>query len=156
MPAVRQEAIKLAETFSENEDGLNNASWAVVRKPDASAADYELALRRAEAACRLKPNGMNLNTLGVAQYRAGGYREALKTLQSEPLKPKAPQHGHPADLAFIAMAQHRLGHKDQAQATMVRMRAAMQEAQWRVNGDAQNFLREAEELLRTKPVNGNK
>ena len=58
------------------------------------AIDDELlseALRLAEAACRLEPkHGYYVNTLGVAQYRAGQYAEALATLtRSEPLNTAA-------------------------------------------------------------------
>jgi WD40 repeat protein len=153
-PAVRLEALALAETFPEDASLFNGASWEVVRRPDAGASAYQRALRHAEAACRLANNGLNLHTWAVAQYRLGRYRQALGTLQAEPLKPYASKQGHPADLAFLAMAQHRLGQKDQAQATLVRLRQAMQEPQWASNLDAQAFLREAEELLKTKPAEG--
>jgi hypothetical protein len=76
--AVRKEARRLAETLLENAAALNEASWDVVRKSDVGAAACELALRRAEAACRLDRNDLNLNTLGVAQYRAGQYRMACQ------------------------------------------------------------------------------
>ena len=86
--SVRQEALKLAETFPENMNAiaLNNASWAVVREPGADTAAYQWALREAKAACRVAPNNPELlNTLGVAYYRVGKYPEALETLtRSEP------------------------------------------------------------------------
>jgi hypothetical protein len=153
-PAVREEALKLADIMVENAYELNEASWAVVRNADAGAAANELALRRAEAACRLANNGMNLNTLGVAQYRVGLYREALNTLEPEPLNEEPHKWPNPADVAFIAMAQHQLGQKAQAQATMIRLRKVMQQPEWQINDDAQNFLREAEELLNGKPAAG--
>jgi hypothetical protein len=47
--SVRQEALKLAETFPVNTNAiaLNNASWAAVREPGADTADYQWALREA-------------------------------------------------------------------------------------------------------------
>ena len=91
---------------------------------------YAQALRYAEAACRLEPgNGNHLNTLGVAQYRAGRYQEALATLtRSDQIKSKVP-NGSPApsDLAFLAMAQHRLGKKAEARATLARLIQAMKD-----------------------------
>ena len=58
----------------------------------AAAGRYRPALRAAQAACHLQPgNGVYLTTLGVAQYRASGYQDALATLmQAEPLNAKIP------------------------------------------------------------------
>jgi WD40 repeat protein/serine/threonine protein kinase len=79
--AVRQEALKLAETFAENASALNNASRAVVRRTGADAAAFQQALRQAEAACRLFPDNADyLTTLGVAHYRVGKYQEAVQAL----------------------------------------------------------------------------
>jgi Tol biopolymer transport system component len=154
--SVRQEALALAETFPENAYALNEASWAVVRKPGADAAAYQRALRHAEAACGLQPKASNYrNTLGVAQYRAGRYRQALDTLQPEPLHSKT-NGSSPDDLAFLAMAQHRLGKAVDAQATLVRLRKVMQQPEWAGNVEAQGFLREAEGLLKTNPGAGNR
>jgi hypothetical protein len=57
----------------------------------------------------------------------------------------------PADLAFLAMAQHQLGHKEQAQGTLARLRETMKAFQYLTNKEAKEFLREAEELLEGKP-----
>jgi uncharacterized protein HemY len=53
-----------------------------------------------------------LNTLGVVQYRAGRYAEAIETLK----RSLAAGHGHSdvRDLFFLAMAHRRLGHRDES------------------------------------------
>ena len=78
---VRQEALALAEQVPEHSGQLDEASRAVVNRPGAGVAAYRLALRRAEAACRLVPDDRGLlTTLGMAQYRLGLYREAVASL----------------------------------------------------------------------------
>ena len=96
---------------------LNNASWTVVAKPGADAAAYRQALLQAEEASRLAPNDHTfLNTLGVAQYRLEKYREAVETLtHSDQLHAARNGGSVPADLAFLAMAQGRLGQSAKAQ-----------------------------------------
>ena len=103
----------------------------------------------AEAACRLRPgNGACLKTLGVAQYRAGRYPEALDTLtQAEPRNAKQFQGSVPADLAFQAMAQHQLGQRDQAAATLARLRERLKPPGCANDAESQAFLREAAVLL---------
>jgi tetratricopeptide (TPR) repeat protein len=186
---VRHEALKLAETFPENANALNNASWMVVCEPGADPAAYQRALCQAEAACRLAPdNSYNLNTLGVAYYRVGKYPEALQTLthsdrgnaSANLLRAKSAgactvaaaaagtgeagpftalacllggtiRYSLPADLAFLAMAQHQLGHQEQARTTLARLREALKQPQWAKDAEAQSFLREAATLIDGKP-----
>jgi hypothetical protein len=65
--ALRQEALEMIQRWQEDPRRLNNLSWTVVVGPNASAKDYDLALRRARAACSLEPNsGLYVNTLGAA------------------------------------------------------------------------------------------
>src|SRR5262249_58295321 len=65
----------------EGPEQLNEAAWRVVRDRRASPDEYARALEQAEEAVRGAPeNGYILNTLGVAQYRAGRYADALATL----------------------------------------------------------------------------
>jgi tetratricopeptide (TPR) repeat protein len=68
------------------------------------------------------------NTLGVAYYRLGNFEKALGTLQhaDQLIKPEF-QCSHPADLAFLAMNQHRLGHRADAQAYLKQLRERMKD-----------------------------
>jgi tetratricopeptide (TPR) repeat protein len=93
-------------------------------RPDAGATVYRRALRLAETACRIQPgNGIHLYSLGVAQFRAGRYREAVSTLtRSDQLNSKPPDDLFPPDLTLLDLAQHRLGQSDKAQAALGRLR----------------------------------
>jgi tetratricopeptide (TPR) repeat protein len=55
-----------------------------------------------------------LNTLGVALYRAGQYSEAVPILEQSLAAGKGEFDAF--DLFFLAMADHRLGHRYQARA----------------------------------------
>jgi tetratricopeptide (TPR) repeat protein len=132
---------------------LNNTSWEVVRKPGLAAAAYRQGLLQAQNACRLTPdNGSYLNTLGVAQYRVGDYQSALATLtRSEKLNAVFYKGPFPGDLAFLAMAHHRLGQKEQAQSMLKRLREAIGQPKWKKDEESQAFFREAETLLGLQP-----
>jgi hypothetical protein len=140
---VRQQALALAESVPENPGRLDGASRTVVRQPGAAPAAYRLALRQAEAACRLIPQGGNLlTTLGMAQYRVGQDREAVATLtQADRINSVAPNGPIPADLAFLALSQHRLGRPDQARAALGRLQATMKRPEWASNEEALGVLR---------------
>ena len=141
---MRERALALAERSPEDANALNEASWAAVRRRDATATDYRQALRQAEAACRLSPdNGTYLNTLGVAQYRAGKYADAVATLtRSDQLNSRGPDGSIPADMAFLALAQYRLGHIEKARGTLGRLHEAMKRPRWANDAESQGFRRE--------------
>jgi hypothetical protein len=144
-PGVRAVALELVRNRVIAYD-LNLASWAVVREPGHDPSAYRLALRRAEAACEEKPDdGGCLNTLGVARYRLGLYREAVATLtRSNSLNGGS----SPADLAFLAMAQQSLGQLDAARRTLTLLRAAVKASPKGIDPtDNAAFLREAEVLI---------
>jgi uncharacterized protein HemY len=92
-----------------------------------------------------------LNTLGIAYYRVGQYQDSLDTLER---CNKFRNQSMPEDLAFLAMAQHQLGQKERAQETFVRLCETMKQPRWAEDAEAQGFLREAEQVLKTKPVSG--
>jgi dipeptidyl aminopeptidase/acylaminoacyl peptidase len=143
---LRALAEHLATTRGDDPSRLNRHSWQLVKKPGLSREEYLPAILGAEAACRAKPdNGAYLNTLGVARYRAGLYREALETLlRSEQLNAAAIGAAGPADVAFIAMAHHQLGHSAEASAQLLRLRSIIKDAG---TGEAQAFLSEAVALI---------
>lgn len=85
-----------------------------------------------------------MNTLGIAQYRVGAYADALATLmRCEELR-TSPDAG---DLAFMAMANFKLGHVDQASAQLDQLRTLMKAPNRSGNTELQGFLREAEALI---------
>jgi hypothetical protein len=143
--AVRQEALALAEHWQPDIDcdALNEASWATARRPDAKSDQYKIALQQAETICQLEPeNRYYLNTLGVLQYRMGRYQEAINTLLRADKNLRIPQN-----LAFLAMAQHRLGQKEQAKATLARLQERIEKSKRTIDEETQTFLHEAETLL---------
>ena len=58
--------------------------------------------------------------------------------------------GAPAKLAFLAMTQHRLGHKMEARAALARLREAVEQSPWNKDEEAHALLREADGVIRTK------
>ena len=53
----------------------------------------------------------------------------------------------PADFAFLAMAQYQLGQRDQAQATLERLRRLLKQSPITATAENLGFLREAESLI---------
>jgi tetratricopeptide (TPR) repeat protein len=123
---------------------LADAAWDVVKFPGYPAEQYEEARAAAERAAALRPSdGSYLNTLGVAQYRTGRFAEAVATLQ----KSDELNSGHPADVAFLAMALHRADQPDAAREQLTRLEKAAAEAPWSTDAQTQRFLAEARAAL---------
>jgi WD40 repeat protein len=145
-PGVQSACLKLAEAWSQFPDAgdCNNVAWSLVRDPGQPDAAYRRGLRLAKMACRVEPESFALlNTLGMAQYRCGLMTEALATLtQSIDLN----KEQQPADLAFLALAQHRLGQSEQARDTLRRLRGVMKSQWFAGDQESQSFLREAETI----------
>ncbi len=145
----RQLALEFAQLHDEDPAQLNQESWKLVRHPAGDAATYRRALRFAEAACRMKPDDASyLNTLSVAQYRAGKYREAIEALtRSDQIHRKAPTGSIPEDLAFLAMAYHQLGQTEEARKYRQRLRDRLQRPDAAGKREWQDFRREVEASL---------
>jgi eukaryotic-like serine/threonine-protein kinase len=140
--SLRQVAEALARERREDAMQLNAAAWRIVRAPGAEPRALELALRQVLAACRLEPDSPDhLNTLGAAQYRAGQYREAVASLKRA-MDRKKTAGGKRAveDLAFLAMACHRLGMAGDARKWLAQMNAAAMDGGDR---EVQTLMREA-------------
>jgi serine/threonine protein kinase/WD40 repeat protein len=85
----------------------NDLAWVYLTAPEA-LRDVKAALPLAEEAVRLAPkSALFRNTLGVAYYRAGRYREAVAALRANVAEQADWALAH--DLYFLAMSHHRLG-----------------------------------------------
>src|SRR5262249_54228813 len=90
----------------------NDLAWDYLAAPEA-LRNVEAALPLAEKAVRLASGkAMFRNTLGLAYYRAGRYREAVDVLR--PNVEKQDDWALAYDLYFLAMSHHRLGETARA------------------------------------------
>jgi hypothetical protein len=90
----------------------NNLAWAYLTAPE-PLRDVKAAVPLAEKAVRLAPaNAFAANTLGVAYYRAGRYREAADVLRSNLARQE--DCALAFDLYFLAMSYHQLGETARA------------------------------------------
>lgn len=110
-----------------------------------------MALKQAERAIQLDPHPSNINTLGVAQYRAVQYQKAKVALEkSLALRPESERARAYADLAFLAMTCWQLGQKKESATYLDQLRKI---DVWKLDYfQAENFLSflpEAEELIET-------
>jgi WD40 repeat protein/serine/threonine protein kinase len=143
---VRRRALELAARFPDSPDRFHQACANVVRYPDLSTTLYKQALGWAETARALAPGADYLTTRGIAQYRLGRHGDALETLRQADQRH---QNSLPADLAFLAMAHHQLGHAGDASAALKRLREIMKQPFVRGAEEALVFWAEAEALLRS-------
>jgi tetratricopeptide (TPR) repeat protein len=92
----------------------NSVAWSCVLAADA-VADVEVPVRLAKLAVNGAPDDeqpMYLNTLGAALYRAGRFEDAIRQLVEGMQRRNGVSY--PQDWVFLALAHHRLGHREQA------------------------------------------
>jgi len=128
----------------------NDLAWTYLTAP-AALRDWKAALPLAEKAVKLEPGPMHRNTLGLAYYRAGRYREAVENLAPNLKDQMAWALAY--DLYFLAMSHQQLG--DSAQACQfydmaVRWSAAHREAIEPFAAELAAIHAEAAELLGVK------
>jgi WD40 repeat protein len=153
---VRIAALELAAKYRDDPQVLNDASWVVIRSPYRTGQAYQHALDAMEYVCKEQPGeGDSLNTLGIAQYRSKRNQEAVASLtHADKSHSGGPSGPIPADLAFLAMAQHQQGQKDAAQDTFKRLRSVMEKKRWKEDEEAAAFLGKAEELIQPMAEKG--
>ena len=101
--------------FAPQDASLHNSlAWLFATSEKAQLRDPGRAVQLAKRAVELASHNANCwNTLGVAKYRAGQWREAISTLdQSLQI---APANSAAYNYFFLAMAHSQLGHKEEAQ-----------------------------------------
>ena len=128
---------------------LATVTWQIARDSGLPDDQYLLARNTIELCLERKPDtAAYTNTLGILRYRLGDYVGALKTLAvSHEFYSQQHEGGVPADLAFMAMAQYRLGDQAEARVMMTLLQAAMTNPELAASEDNRKHLAEAEALL---------
>jgi tetratricopeptide (TPR) repeat protein len=107
---IQQKRLAL-EAKPNNARACNDLAWAYLTAPEA-LRDWKAALPLAQKAVQLDPSSNHRNTLGLAYYRAGRYREALAAFEAN-LKDQQ-DWVLAYDLYFLAMSHLQLGDSARA------------------------------------------
>jgi tetratricopeptide (TPR) repeat protein len=122
----------------------NYLAWMLVTCPDVRLRNPEEAAKLAEKAVELAPQeGSYLNTLGIAQYRAGDFAAARDTLQKSMA---ARDGGDCNDWFFLAMTEWQLEKHDAARNWYGKAADWMKEHDSR-DGQLVSFRDEAKRLI---------
>jgi WD40 repeat protein/Flp pilus assembly protein TadD len=93
-------------------EARNNLAWQLATRPDPNVRDAGQAVELAKAAVSNQPaNAAFQNTLGVAHYRAGRWKDAAAALDEAVALKKG---GDATDWFFLSMAHWQLGERDRA------------------------------------------
>jgi WD40 repeat protein len=145
-PRARDLALSLVDRYHEETDSelYHRESWALVRQPRLNAIQYRFALLQAEHVCRLAPDRQEYRLgLGAALYRAGRYQEAIETLGRADRLDK----GSPARLAFLAVAHHQLGQREEARSALAQLRQILDEPRGTKDAESLDLMHEAQALI---------
>jgi WD40 repeat protein len=143
--AVLRQAVGRSPDLAE---ARNELAWLLATAPGPLRNPPE-AVAHARRAAELMPDrSMYLNTHGVALYRAGRFAEAVPVL-GKSLEAGRGQYDA-FDLFFLAMAHHRLSHRDEARGCFdraVRWLAAQNDLNAGYAAELAQFRAEAEAVL---------
>jgi serine/threonine protein kinase/WD40 repeat protein len=99
-------------------EDLNNLAWRMATGPAATRDPQQALVLARKAVASAPERAIHLNTLGVAEYRAGLFLEAVATLEKSLAASKGATDAF--DLFFLAMAHFKLGQIAQARADLDR------------------------------------
>ncbi|MHC4133846.1 MAG: protein kinase domain-containing protein [Planctomycetota bacterium] len=126
-----------------NPNLMNEVAWFRATSPDPTLRNAARAVALAQEATKLLPNdGAVWNTLGVALWRAGKWREAIPALKKSM---ELTSGGSAFDWFFVAMAKHKLGENDTRE--WFDKAVTWMEEQKPDDEELKRFRAEAEELL---------
>jgi tetratricopeptide (TPR) repeat protein len=145
-PAAEQFYRNVLEFRPEEPPAQNQLAWLLANCPVPEFRDPTRALELAKKAHGHLPNdGYIWNTLGVAHYRMGNWKDAIAALEKSMQLRKS---GDSYDWFFLALAHWQLGDKEQAHKWYAQAVKGMDRP--RNEGDRQEFRRfheEAAQLL---------
>jgi tetratricopeptide (TPR) repeat protein len=125
----------------------NNLAWLLATCPEPKFRDSDKAVQLAKKAVALAAKeGGHWNTLGVARYRAGNWKDAVAALEKSMQLRKG---GDSFDWFFLAMAHWQMGEKDKARQRYNEAVQWMEKNQPK-NDELRRFRSEAEEVLKLR------
>jgi tetratricopeptide (TPR) repeat protein len=133
----------------------NSVAWTLILAEDA-VSDPDLPVRLAETALNAAPERMKpliLNTLGVTLYRAGRFEDAIRRIEEGIQSRNGASDAQ--DWVFLALAHHRLGHRDKALSWLEKLRSPRPSQSRRdvwTDLDIRLFTDEAEAVIRYDPI----
>jgi Tfp pilus assembly protein PilF len=150
-PAQAIETLRLAVGLDpQNAAGCNSLAWLLVTGPDALRDPGEAVTLARQAVAIAPKQHFYHNTLGVALYRHGHFKEAITSLETSLQGSQG--NADAFDLFFLAMCRHRLGATAAARddyhraVRWVEERGAKLSDAWR--RELADFRAEAEMLLK--------
>jgi tetratricopeptide (TPR) repeat protein len=93
---------------------LGSTAWDILRLPDQPSSKYKIALQVARNAVSIDPTAYNYSTLGAGLFRTGNYADAIAALNHAHSIDFVAAENRARDLAFLAMSEQKLGHRNQA------------------------------------------
>lgn len=151
--SVRRTALQIVAVRGDNAYRLNNSSEKTVRSPRSTADDYALALKMAKASTSKLPDcTAYVSTLGIAHYRVGDYKSAVKCLSQARTTASPSEDRFIVGVAFLAMAHAGLGDRTSSLAALDELQQALETDAWSVRDDIQALLDEVQENLRAAGI----
>jgi len=142
--AARAEATALAESRRLDAGELSSLARAAAMNPYLRPRDYAVAVRRARAALRSRPDDDGrLNTLGAALYRAGELEEARAVLE----RASASVEESPFRCAFLALTLAELGRQEAARAELENLQRLTDDERWSSDASILALLAETRKAL---------
>lgn len=145
---TRDAATAYARARGDNPNLLNSWAWATALRGSASGEEYDRGLVLAQAAAQSFPDEYGIqNTIGVLQYRAGRFEDAIRTLSAcVEIGRRAQGMTHPCDLIFLAMARRKHGEAD-ARGVLEEAESSMMNPRFASDNELLGFLQEARSLF---------
>lgn len=145
--AERDAAIKIADAMGDDLNRLNGLAWEVVQRPGKDP-DHPRALRNSRHVARQMPDNADvLNTLAVAEYRNGLFKESIATARRAiEILTAGKKKEDPGNRAVIVMALFETGEKDAALRELETLRAIMKDPNRIVDTGTDRLVAEAEAM----------
>ncbi|MCA9192657.1 MAG: hypothetical protein KDB03_12870, partial [Planctomycetales bacterium] len=140
--------------FAPESDQINAYFWKRVQEAESFSLGEEEAIliSNLEAASERDQNGWNMNTIAAVYFATGDYEKCLSWLEKAlPLNKSSNGEPIPSDIAFFAMAYHRLDQIDKARVYVNQLEELLENSD--LPDEEKDWLRSrVEQVLSSRPI----